>query len=220
MLAGRVQAEMYVFLTPWYLSANQRKQLLNATRGSVRIWCYAPGYQEPGGTSLAAMQEVTGFQLAEVASHKAIAQPTEIGKQLGLHEPLGVDADVTPLFCATDATPEETLATYSDGSAAIAMRRGPDGTSLFVGVPGLSSNLLRAAAGQGDVHLFTHSDCNVYANGPYLVVHAAQNGPLKLDVPTEGPVRNLLTGETVGHGPDISLPIKKGETRILVWGEK
>ena len=40
--AGRVHAKMYVFLTAWRLPPAQRQQLLDATRGKLRIWCYAP----------------------------------------------------------------------------------------------------------------------------------------------------------------------------------
>ncbi len=48
------------------------------------------------------------------------------------------------------------------------------------------AELLRVAARAGGVHLFTESDCNVYANGPYLVLHASQDGPLKIDVGRAG----------------------------------
>jgi hypothetical protein len=70
------------------------------------------------------------------------------------------------------------------------------------------------------VHLFTQADCNVYANGPYLVLHASQDGPVEVDVARAAAVRDLLTGEAVGRGPKITLPLKKGETRILIIEEK
>jgi hypothetical protein len=110
---------------------------------------------------------------------------------------------------------------YADGSAAIAMRHTAEGLSLFVGPPGLTSELLRLVARASGVHLFTEGDCNVYANGPYLVLHASQDGPLAVDTGTAGPVRDLLDGNLIGQGPQITLPIKKGETRILaVEGNK
>ncbi len=215
VLAGKVQARMYVLLTAWYLTPEQRRGLLAATRGSVRVWCYAPGYQEPDGTSLDAMRELTGFQLSEVSPAQAMATPTEAGRELGFHEPCGVDAPIHPLFAAVDANPDETLATYPDGSPAVAMRRTPDGLSLFVGAPGLTSDLLRLAARAGGVHLFTQQDCNVYANGPYVVLHAAQDGPLEVDTGLSGSVRDLLDDKIIGAGPVITLPLRKGETRIL-----
>lgn len=67
---------------------------------------------------------------------------------MGLTKAFGAGRPVRPLFAATDAKPEETLAVYPDGSSAMALRRQLDGWSLFVGVPGLTSELLRMAARQ------------------------------------------------------------------------
>jgi len=215
LLAGKVQAKLYVLLTPWHLSARQRQQLLAATTGSVRIWCYAPGYQGPDGVSLDAMRELTGFRLVQVTPGKAIATPTAAGKQRDLLQPWGADAPINPLFAAADARDEEVLATYPDGSAAVAMRRTADGVSLFVGVPGLTSELLRLAAREAGVHLFTQQDCNVYANGPYLVLHAAQDGALHVDTGTARAIHNALDDQVLGSGPKITLELKKGETKLL-----
>ena len=165
------------------------------------------------------MQELTGFQIKPVSGQAAWAEPTERGKQLGLLEGFGVKQPVTPLFAAADATPDETLATWPDGSAAVALRQTADGWSLFVGPPGLTSPLLRLAARQAGVHLFTQTDCNVYANGPYLVLHAAQDGPLEIDTGRRDGIVDVLTGERLGSGPQATVALKKGDTRILRIGE-
>jgi hypothetical protein len=218
--AGRVRAKVYVFLTAWSISPAERRQLLAATRGSLRIWCYAPGYLEEGRTSLDAMRELTGFQVKRVSKMNAWAQPTADGNRRGFREAFGAAQPTEPLFAAADATSEETLATYPDGSTAVALRRTSDGQSLFVGPPGLTSELLRLAARQAGVHLFAQTDCNVYASGPYVVMHASQDGPLEIDVGMPGPVRDLLTGQAISEGSKVTLPLRKGETRILVGGAK
>jgi hypothetical protein len=127
----------------------------------------------------------------------------------------GVDAPITPLFAAVDAAPDETLATYPDGSAAIALRRVARGWSLFVGVPGLTSELLRLAARKAGVHLYTETDCNVYANGPFVALHGAQDGTITLDTGRRSKVYDAIDGNLIGSGPRIALPLKKGETRVL-----
>ena len=99
------------------------------------------------------------------------------------------------------------------------MRQTADGWSLFVGPPGLTSQLLRLAARQAGVHLFTQTDCNVYANGPYLVLHAAQDGPLEINTGSRDEMVDLLTGERLGPGPQATVALKKGDTRILRIGE-
>jgi hypothetical protein len=164
------------------------------------------------------MRQLTGFQMKKLANTPAWAAPTAVGKGLGLREAFGIKGTLTPLFAAADATAEETLATYPDGSAAVALRRTSDGLSLFVGPPGLTSELLRVAARQAGVHLFTETDCNVYANGPYVVLHASQDGPFEIDAGSRGTLKDLLTGESLGPGPKIRLPLKKGQTRVLVVG--
>lgn len=215
VLAGRVPANMYVLLTSWALSPRQRRAFATATRGGLRIWCYAPGYHDDNGSSLDAMQELTGFKMRTVSGQVAWAEPTETAKKLGFVDSFGVKQPVTPLFAAADATPAETLATWPDGSAAVALRQTADGGSLFVGPPGLTSQLLRLAARQAGVHLFTQQDCNVYASGPYLVLHAALDGPQEIDTGRRDEIVDLLTGQRLGQGPNAIVPLKKGDTRIL-----
>jgi hypothetical protein len=213
--AGRVHARLYAFLNAWRVSPQQRMAILAHTRGAVKIWCYAPGCFDGDSLSPDGMRELTGFRLVRVTPAQAWAGTTAAGERLGLHTPFGVKAPISPLFAATDATPAETLATYPDGSAAVALRKMPDGWSLFVGVPGLTSELLRIAARKAGVHLYAQQDCNVYANGPILAIHAASDGAVELDTGRPGPVYDALTGAFLGAGPRIALPMKLAETRVL-----
>ncbi len=213
--SGRVGAKVLVFLSAWCLSPQQRQAILRATHGSFRVWCYAPGYQEPDRINLNAMRELTGFALGVVSPEKAWAEPTELGRSLGMTNGFGIGKPVAPLFAAVDASAEEVLASYPDGSAAVALRQTPDGPSLFVGPPGLTSELLRLAARKAGVHLFVDNDCNVYSNGHYLVLHGSQDGPLTLNTGCDDGVVDLLTGRRMGDGPAIALTMKRGETRVL-----
>jgi hypothetical protein len=215
VLRGRVRSKLYVFLNAWQLSAVQRQALRRNTRGTCRVWCYAPGLHDGDRTSPEAMRELTGFRLVPVSPARAWAAPTDLGKQLGLHTAFGVEAPVNPLFAAADAFPAETLATYPDGSAAVALRQVARGWSLFVGPPGLTSDLLRLAARKAEVHLYTQTDCNVYANGPIVALHAAQDGPITLDTGHRSQVLDALSGNLIETGPCVTLPLKKGETRVL-----
>jgi hypothetical protein len=90
------------------------------------------------------------------------------------------------------------------------------GAGLAVdGPPGLSSELLRLAARQAHVHLFTDTECNVWANGPFVLLHAAYDGPITLNTARTAPIHDLLTGAVLGRGPKITLTLQKGETRIV-----
>lgn len=186
VLAGKVHAKLYIFLNAWSLDLAQQKQLIEKTRGASRIFCYA------------STQEQCGFTLKPLERVPAKATPTTLGKSLGMVDPLGDGKMMKPLFTLSDATPEQTWATYPDDSPAVVARKQADGTlTLFVGPPAVSSQLLRAVARRSGVRLYTDTDCNVYANGRYLLFHASQDCTINL--------------------PQIAEPImiRKGQTKLV-----
>lgn len=81
--------------------------------------------------------------------------------------------------------------------------------------PPLTSESLRSAAKQAGVHLFTQSDCNVYANGNFLALHGAQDGPIEVNTGQKYIVFDIMRNEKIASGPKFTLPLKKGETRVL-----
>jgi hypothetical protein len=91
---------------------------------------------------------------------------------------------------------------------------------LKAGGPVLSADVLRAAARQAGVHLFTSVDCNVCANGPFLLLHGARDGPVEIDTGTAGEIRDALTDEVLGCGPRLTIPLAFGETRVLRMAAK
>jgi beta-galactosidase len=107
------------------------------------------------------------------------------------------------------------LARYETGEAAIALRKLPDGFSLFCGTPSLSPALLRAAARLAGVRLYTQTDAIVYANGPYLTLHAIADGSIAINTHCKGRVQDGLSGEHCGSGPNVTISLKKGQTKIL-----
>jgi hypothetical protein len=218
VLDNRVRAKLYVFLNAWNLSASDRSKLLAVTRGAGCIWCYAPGYFEGERVALEAMRELTGFNLKKVSPASARATPTEVGKREGMARLLGVNKPVQPLFAAAEVPPQEVLASYSDGSAAVVIRKKPEGLSVFAGPPGLTTDLLRSVARKAGVHLFTGSECNVYANGKFLALHASQDGAVVIDIGESGPITDMLTGEKVSDSSQCTLALKRGETRVLRSG--
>ncbi len=224
VLAGRVHARLYVMLNAWRLTEQERTMLVARLRGSTVIWCYAPGYFDGDRTSRQAMRQLTGFELASCPAAKALASPTAAGVRLGLHQPVGSNQPVHPLFSASGLSAEQVLAAYADGSAAVAIQRSGEGARFFVGVPGLTTELLRVAAREAGVHLFTETECNVYARDSFVVLHASQDGPITVILPerprrpgseSSWTVTDALTGETVGRGLQVTMTMKRGDTRIL-----
>jgi hypothetical protein len=218
VIAGKVDARLYVILDAWSLNAEQRAGLRWATRGKGVVWCYAPGWYDGDVPSPESMRELTGFNLQPSLAAKAWAEPTAAGRALGLSRPFGVEAHLRPTFAATDARHDESLASYPDGSAAVALRgeAGASEFSLFAGPPGLTSELVRLAARRAGVHLYTDADCNVYANDRFVVLHASQDGPIALRLPKgRDAIVDALIGEVVPGGASPAFPMKRGDTRIL-----
>ncbi|NBV86355.1 MAG: hypothetical protein EBS01_08870 [Verrucomicrobia bacterium] len=48
-----------------------------------------------------------------------------------------------------------------------------------------------------------------------LSIHAAEEGTLSVNTGNTRAVRDLIRNERVSRGPDLNLPLKKGETRVL-----
>ncbi len=78
--------------------------------------------------------------------------------------------------------------------------RNEKSTILWVGMEGKTVEELRSAATLAGVHLFTDVPCNVWANGPYVVLHASSDGPVAV---------------TLRNGTPYRLQLKLGETTIL-----
>jgi hypothetical protein len=214
-LAGNVPAPLQFFLAAWALNPTQRAALTTRSpRGATRVWCYAPGYIYPDRVSVAGIKEVTGFEARLAGVAKADATPTDAGRKLGLNAAWGPKGPVSPLFTVT-ATPEETLATYADGSPAVALRTSDAGIDVFVGVPKLTPELVRALAKLAHVHLFTEGPATVWAAENYLSFQALEAGDLAIDTGKSGPVIDALDGKPLGEGPKVTLPVKKGEVRVL-----
>lgn len=213
---GKVRARLYVFHNAWWLDETQRKRLLEKTRHATSLWLYAPGSTTDQGRSLDAMRQLTGFRLAPApeGTH-AWVEPTAAGRALGLTRGFGVKAPVQPLYSVTDASPEETLAVYADGTAAVTMRKQRGGISLFVGAPALTSELVRIGARAAGVHLFAVDDTCVWANGPVVAFQSVKDGTVAVRMPRRGRITDLVSGADLGAGPVITVPMRRGEVRIL-----
>ncbi|MEA3401491.1 MAG: hypothetical protein U9R79_09660 [Armatimonadota bacterium] len=214
-IRGTVPATLQIYLAAWRIGQQARERLAaNRPPGVTRVWCYAPGWLTEEGGSLETMRALTGFDCRQVSPDTARVTPTPAGEAVGLDEPWGPEGRIDPLF-TVDAGPEGTLATWEDGSPAVALRRSAEGLDVFVGVPQLTPELIRALARLAGVHLFADVDVSVWAAEPYLSIHAMGNGPLSLDTGRAGPVVDALDGTPLGRGPELTLQMRRGETRVL-----
>ncbi len=218
--AGRVRkAKLLVFLNAWNLDAGQRAAIRRHGAGKVRFWCHAAGLMDGRRASVENMAALTGFL------YKRLPPPTDKVKKRIKATPAGVELGLAqewessptdPLYAVTDARHEETLATWPDSSAAVVMRKGPDGVDIFCGVPQIPTTLYRASARMAGVHLYTaEEDCNVYANGPFVSLHASRDGDVSVRLPHGSEGFDAISDAKLGDGEALTLPMKKGETRVV-----
>ncbi|MDD4871521.1 MAG: beta-galactosidase [Kiritimatiellae bacterium] len=217
VIAGKVPARLQVFLSAWALTPDERAALISKrSRNTTCVWCYAPGYLYPDRADVAGIKEVTGFEARMVTPATTEVMPTGFGRKLGLVTPWGPKESIQPLFSVA-ATPDDTLATYCDGSPAVALRRSDKGLDVFVGVPRLTPELVRALAKLAGVHLFTDGKATVWATDKYLSLQVHEEGPLVIDTGRKGKIVDALDGQPVGSGPKLTLMFKQGETRVLKY---
>ena len=220
VVSRQVPAKLQIFLSAWALPPPKRAALA-ASRGPgvTRVWCYAPGYLYPDRADVAGIKEVTGFEARAAELPAAHVTPTETGRKLGLATAWGQKEPIRPLFSVT-ASPGETLAAYADGSPAVALRRSGNGIDVFVGVPELTLELIRALALLSAVHRFTEGKASVWAAEGYLSVQAHEAGPLLINTGTKGPVVDALNGKALGNGPEVTLTLDKGEVRVIRYSSE
>ena len=102
------------------------------------------------------------------------------------------------------------------GGVVRAIHAAMPGTPVLV-IDDCSTDATQAAAREAGAHLFSQTDCNVYANGPFVALHASQDGSVELDTGKPGEIRDALSDQVVGRGPILSLPLLRGETRVLKY---
>ncbi len=87
-----------------------------------------------------------------------------------------------------------------------------ENTLFWVSLDGSTVPELREEALKRGVHLYTDAECNVWANGPFIVIHSSQDGLVKV---TPRPGFTVMTDEMTGETVSGMLEMKKGETRVL-----
>ncbi|MDO5581914.1 MAG: beta-galactosidase [Planctomycetia bacterium] len=217
LMNGSVNGKLNAFIGIARLSKEERKAIRTITADRVNLWSMDSGYLDAEeGSDRSNFMELAGFDRELIKNPNADIQITDAGKKFGLSAGWGKLNRAQYFAAAADAKGDEILAVYPNGKAAVAIRKtDKGGYSIFCGVPELTSELIRSAARLAGAHLFTDVDCNVYANGPFVVLHGAQNGDLTLDTGRPGKIFDVLEKKEIGTGPKIRISLKKGETKIF-----
>ena len=220
VLAGKVGAKLQVYLAAWAMSATTRQALAQVRQSdTTRVWCYAPGYIGSEKMDTAYMAELTGFSCKLVNLANPRSTPTAQGKLAGLPSSWGDAQKITPLFTIDTLAGDTILATYSDGSPSLVVRKSAHGSDVFMGTPAWTPELARTLATLAGVHVYSKTNVVLYAGDCLVSAQALQDGPVQLDVGVNGAVVEITDGSAQGQGPSLTPTLRKGETRILATSD-
>lgn len=220
IIGGRAKAKLNIFLAAWHLSADERASLKEAVRGSANIWCWAPGYFDGGRPSPEAVANLTDFKVKVMpVDTKVSLKASAAGLSAGLPQAYGQAKPVWPLLSPQPQAGDSILAHFEDGSPAVVLRTSPKGISLFSATTELPTPLIRHVARLAGVHVYCDTDANIFANGPLLAIHAATDGPIKIDLGRERKVRDIVSGERFPVSREIRPSLKKGHTAVFWLGD-
>lgn len=177
----------------------------------TRVWCWAP----PDG--------VTGFDLQPVTVTNVAVRATERGQRFGLPSAWSVASPtpIAPLFRAADAAAQEVLATWPDGSPAVAVRRNADGRghSIFCGIPEIPVGLVACAGRIARAHAFLPREmvgrAVVWPGNGFVTVQAIEDAAFTVETEFAGEVVDVVSGASCGLGPSVRLRMKAGDIVIL-----
>ena len=87
---------------------------------------------------------------------------------------------------------------------------------LYLDAEGCDTHKLRSEAGLAGVWIYTDRWCNVWANGPYVLLHAPCDETYELKVPNgKTKIYDYFTNELLSENGRVSLELKLGDTRII-----
>ena len=146
--AGRVPARLQIFTSTFFADEPIQKAIVaqRVARPEItRVWCWAPGWLSKDGRDDANIFKTTGFKARRMPEALPEAISTPAGKALGFPDSWKGIWKVDPLF-AVDATEEETLARWADGSPAVALHKAGAGYEVFCGIPALPTKVIAGFA--------------------------------------------------------------------------
>ncbi|HWL52205.1 MAG TPA: hypothetical protein VNQ90_07210 [Chthoniobacteraceae bacterium] len=106
------------------------------------------------------------------------------------------------------------------GRIFFAMRRFPEWTSVYTAFCDMNPVILRALARAAGCHLYLESGDPFFASENFVAIHASTDGVKRLTLPVASGVSDVFSRSMVAKkARELSLTMKRGETRMLYLGE-
>ena len=148
---------------------------------------------------------------------------TEKGRSLGLGDGWSAESKVpiAPLYRVADAKANETLATWPDGSAAVAVRRNAKGRgwSVFCGIPAMTPELIAYVGRLSGAHAHLPREmvgkAVVWPGNGFVTVQAIEDSSFTLDMNRTGRIVDAISGRSYGDGPLVKVTLSAGDVLAL-----
>jgi hypothetical protein len=207
--------KVYVFMN----SFNYDKQFLDIVKKLQQkqctlLWVYAPGFAYQNNASVAAMNQLTGFQFKQLEKDVMPAVTLADGSWFGTPT-----VRVKPLFAVTDPQ-VRVLGRYEDGSVGLASRKIGKSLSFFSGPWQLELPFLSQMLKESGVHIFSETGDPFEANDSLVVLHARNPGKKTIKLPRKAAVvLDVYANRIIARNTDtIEYSSELHETRVFYYG--
>lgn len=202
------EAKLYIFLTPYRLTPEQRLAVKEKLQGNGKtlVWLYAPGTCDARGEPEESAHDLVGITLRQQSWNSEVGSRIVESRhpivQQAQTRTVGVRERLNPSFYVDDESPRLTiLGEYQQtGLPSMAVRELDGWRSVFCGEPTLTLDLLRGLCRYAGVHLYTVAgEDYLFAGDGWLTLHAVRDGQKTIFLPTPMAVYDLTENRFLGE---------------------
>lgn len=224
-------AKLYLFLTPYRLTASQRSAIKEKLQGGGKtlVWLYAPNSCEERPTIGSGLEESVADTIGITLRQQE--WNSEIGSRIiNPHHPIteripqrefGTRERINPSYYVEDAN-AQVLAEYQGSSlTSLAVRDLGTWRSVFVGEPTLSPDLLRGVCRYAGVHCWVPvGEDAFFAGNGWLAIHASKDGQRSIRLPQPASIYDLTDKRIVAtDAREYRFYLRMGNTRLFCLGD-
>lgn len=159
--------------------------------------------------------------MLKISSGKYSSNVNDIRRDFNLLSAPYAQYELDDLLSGAVAAPKLTVvvnANAVDGETRAAIEKRAKETNarvLYVDNNDITTHELRGEATKAGVWIYTDLWCNVWANGPFVLLHAPADGDYTFRAPGGKKIYDYFTDELVSEDGTAKFPMKLGDTKIF-----
>ena len=159
--------------------------------------------------------------MLKISAGKYSSNVNDIRRDFNLLSAPYAQYELDDLLSGAVAAPKLTVVVNADavdGETRAAIEKRAKETNarvLYVDNKKITTHELRGEATKAGVWIYTDLWCNVWANGPYVLLHAPADGDYTFSAPGGKKIYDYFTDELVSEDGTAKFPMKLGDTKIF-----